>query len=43
MFEPLTTTGVPLAIRDDWQAVLRAAAAPSPRHAGASSAPARRE
>jgi len=26
MFEPLTTTGVPLAIRDDWQAVLRAAA-----------------
>jgi len=25
MFEPLTTTGVPLAIRDDWQAVLRAA------------------
>jgi MoaA/NifB/PqqE/SkfB family radical SAM enzyme len=26
MFEPLITTGVPLAIRDDWQAVLRAAA-----------------
>ncbi len=26
MFEPLTTTGVPLATRDDWQAVLRAAA-----------------
>jgi hypothetical protein len=26
MFEPLTTTGVPLAIRDDWQAVLQAAA-----------------
>ena len=26
MFEPLTTTGVPLAVRDDWQAVLRAAA-----------------
>jgi sulfatase maturation enzyme AslB (radical SAM superfamily) len=26
MFEPLTTTGVPLAIRHDWQAVLRAAA-----------------
>ena len=27
MFEPLTTTGVPLAVRDDWQSVLRAAAA----------------
>jgi hypothetical protein len=26
MFEPLTTTGVPLAVRDDWQAVLQAAA-----------------
>ena len=26
MFEPLTTTAVPLAIRDDWQTVLRAAA-----------------
>ncbi len=26
MFEPLTTTGVPLAIRDDWRTVLRAAA-----------------
>src|SRR5580700_10845483 len=26
MFEPLTTTGVPLAVRDDWQVVLRAAA-----------------
>jgi hypothetical protein len=26
MFEPLTTTGVPLAMRDDWKVVLRAAA-----------------
>ena len=26
MFEPLTTTGVPLAVRDDWREVLRAAA-----------------
>ena len=26
MFEPLTTTGVPLAVRDDWRDVLRAAA-----------------
>ena len=26
MFEPLTTTGVPLAVRDDWHEVLRAAA-----------------
>jgi MoaA/NifB/PqqE/SkfB family radical SAM enzyme len=26
MFEPLTTTGVPLAVREDWRAVLRAAA-----------------
>jgi hypothetical protein len=27
MFEPLTTTGVPLAAREDWRDVLRAAAA----------------
>ena len=26
MFEPLTTTGVPLAVREDWREVLRAAA-----------------
>ena len=26
MFEPLTTTGVPLAVREDWRDVLRAAA-----------------
>lgn len=26
MFEPLTTTGVPLAIREDWREVLKAAA-----------------